>query len=71
MEKFGHYASDNFMKRFANTFRDVVFVNGTRSMANRVDGSGTSGFEMYNECGHQLTGVWGLVTGHPGTRHSR
>lgn len=39
------------MGRFAITWRDVVFNNGTSSMANLVDGSGSTGFNMYGLAG--------------------
>jgi hypothetical protein len=46
----GKWGSVATMARYASAWRDRVWNNGTSSMAERVDGSGTwpKGFAMYN-----------------------
>jgi hypothetical protein len=47
LDGFGSFSSPDYMAHFASTYRDIVYNDGTRSMAERVDGSGKAGFEMY------------------------
>lgn len=54
LEEFGDFAQESEMERFASTFADVVFPAAGApygSMAERVDGSGTVPFNLYNLAG--------------------
>jgi len=51
MEGFGRFASDEYMEHYASTWRDLVYNNGNSSMADRIDGSSSRGFILYNNAG--------------------
>lgn len=48
---FGNFASDDFMTGFSISYRELVFTDGINSMAERIDGSGSRTFLIYDNAG--------------------
>lgn len=51
MEGVGRFKSDSYMEHFAATWRDLVYTDGTSTMSDLIDGSGSRGFSIYNNAG--------------------
>lgn len=58
LEGFSYYASDDYMRHYTITYRDLVLKYGTNQMAGNVCGSGTESFGKFLFSGMAAMAYW-------------